>query len=285
MFPILNLSGNGFERGYAYGTKARTQIARTIRCYAALFAASGIDWKKAQTHAAAFRDVIVGCGDVMDEIDGIAAGSGFHINEILALNCRTEILPPAFLEPNHEGGEDARVRNRLLGILDIGECTSFAIDRTRCADQATRIGQNWDWIGYQRENVVILRVTREGGMPDFITLTEAGIVAKIGVNARGLAIGLNILRANNDRQSLGVPVHVFQRMALDLENVNMVTAFASALKFCASSNAILGDASGRIASLEYSPGGVALVEPEHGVIAHTNHFCDPMLARDEASLA
>ncbi|MGL4232626.1 MAG: hypothetical protein ACRCWJ_14780, partial [Casimicrobium sp.] len=46
-----------------------------------------------------------------------------------------------------------------------------------------------------------------------------------------------------------------------------------------------GDASGRIASLEYSPGGVALVEPEHGVIAHTNHFCDPMLARDEASLA
>ncbi|TAG49043.1 MAG: hypothetical protein EAZ30_04770 [Betaproteobacteria bacterium] len=287
MFPILDLTGNAFQRGYAHGTLSRHQVARSVRCYAALFASCGIDWTTAQRRAGRFRDIIAGCGDLIEEIEGIADGSGFHINEILALNCRTEILPPTFLAADAAGSVDAKQRNAALGLFDIGECTSFAIDSTRCADGHTRVAQNWDWLGYQRQNVVILRVTHDDGSawPDYITLTEAGILAKIGVNEYGLGIGLNILRANNDREQMGIPVHIFQRLALDCADVNAVATLAKSLKFSASSNAILGDAGGHVASLEYSPSGVALIASDQGVVAHTNHFCDLGLATQQAPLA
>lgn len=285
MFPVIDLSGNAFERGYRHGVDARLRIAGSIRCYAALFASCGIDWLTAQSKARAYRELIAGLGEVYDEIDGIAAGSGFLVDEILALNCRTEILPPTFLSAAEVASDDAFARNRAIGFRDLSECTSFAVSGSRCADGSTRIGQNWDWIGFQRANMVILRTKGRTHAPDFMTLTEAGMVAKIGVNANGLAIGLNILRADNDRQTLGIPVHIFQRLALDFNRVDELLTLAQSLRFSSSSNAIVGDSLGRIGALEYSPNGVALIEGDQGVVAHTNHFCDPMLARYQASLA
>jgi len=284
MFPILDLSGEPFERGLRHGQNARMQVSGSVRCYAALFASCGIDWAKAQRRATLFRDIIEGCGGGMiEELEGIAAGSGFHINEILALNCRTEILPPSFLGIEVTNTDAARAKNAALGLFDIGECTSVAVTGNRCKDGQTRVAQNWDWVGYQRQNVVGLRVMREG-WPDYLTLTEAGILAKIGINEHGVAVGLNILRATNDREQLGIPVHVFQRLALDCQSVEAVLALARSLQFAASSNAILGDDTGHVTSLEYSPSGVSAIAPDQGVVTHTNHFCDLELAEKQAPL-
>jgi isopenicillin-N N-acyltransferase like protein len=285
MFPILDLHGAAFFRGKTTGQWAQRQVAGSVRCYAALFAACGIDWAEAQRRAAEFRDIIAQCGGgIIEEIEGIAAGSGFSVNEILALNCRTEILPPSFLGMETVNSGQARRRNAALGLFDIGECTSLAVNGGRAANGHTRVAQNWDWIGFQRQHVLALRVRRDDSQPSFLTLTEAGIVAKIGVNEAGLAVGLNILRATNDREKLGVPVHIFQRMALDCADVNAVVALAQSTVFSASSNAILGDPSGRVCSLEYGPNGAAAVGPSDGVVAHTNHFCDSKLAQFQAPL-
>lgn len=285
MFPVLDLTGSAFMRGKMTGELARSQVAGSVRCYAALFAACGIDWEKAQHRAAEFHDIVAGCdGGIMEEIEGIALGSGFSVNEILALNCRTEILPPSFLSVETVNTDEARRKNAALGLFDLGECTSVAVTGKRCADGHTRVAQNWDWIGYQRQNVLALRVHRDEPLPSYLTLTEAGIVAKIGVNEAGVAVGLNILRATNDRQQLGVPVHIFQRMALDCADVKSVVRLAQSLVFSASSNAILGDASGYVCSLEYSPSGAAPVHADDGVVAHTNHFCDAILGQSQAPL-
>ncbi len=284
MFPVLELDGEPFARGMACGRAARTQIGGSARCYAAMFASCGIDWTTAQQRAAEFRDIIEGCGGgIIEEIEGLAAGSGLKVNEILALNCRTEILPPSFLGMEYAHSDVAKARNAAMGLFDIGECTSVAVAGTRCADGHTRVAQNWDWVGFQRQNVIALRVHRDG-WPDYVTLTEAGIVAKIGVNEHGVGVGLNILRATDDREGLGIPVHIFQRMALDCADVKSVVALARSLKFAASSNAILGDPSGHVTSLEYSPSGAVALSPDHGVVAHTNHFCDSRLAERQAPL-
>ena len=272
-------------RGKMMGELARSQVAGSVRCYAALFVACGIDWETAQRRAAEFRDIVAGCGSgIMEEIEGIALGSGFSVNEILALNCRTEILPPSFLGMETVNSDAARSKNAALGLFDLGECTSLAVTGKRCADGHTRVAQNWDWIGYQRQNVLALRVHRDEPLPSYLTLTEAGIVAKIGVNEAGVGVGLNILRATNDRQQLGIPVHIFQRMALDCADVKSVVRLAQSLVFSASSNAILGDASGYVCSLEYSPSGAAPVHADDGVVAHTNHFCDATLSQSQAPL-
>ncbi len=285
MFPVLELTGSAFTRGKMVGQLARAQVSSSVRCYAALFAACGIDWSEAQQRAAQFHDIVAGCGGgIMEEIEGIALGSGFSVNEILALNCRTEILPPSFLGMETVNSDAARRQNAAIGLFDIGECTSVAVTGGRCADGHTRVAQNWDWIGYQRQNVLALRVLRDDLWPSFLTLTEAGILAKIGVNERGVAVGLNILRATNDRQNVGIPVHIFQRLALDCGDVATVVSLAQSLVFAASSNAILGDASGRVCSLEYGPNGAAALPPDHGVVAHTNHFCDAALMPFQAPL-
>jgi isopenicillin-N N-acyltransferase like protein len=286
MFPVLELTGDPFLRGKMHGQEARAQVTGSVRCYAALFAACGIEWGEAQWRAAEFHDIIGGCGGgMMEEMEGIALGSGFHINEILALNCRTEILPPTFLGMETVNSDQARRKNAALGLFDIGECTSVAVAGERCADGHTRVAQNWDWVGYQRQNVLALRVRRDGSWPSFLTLTEAGILAKIGLNEHGVAVGLNILRATNDREHVGIPVHIFQRMALDCTSVNAVVTLAQSLIFAASSNAILGDATGHVCSLEYSPNGVAVIAADHSVVAHTNHFCAVSLAEKQAPLA
>ena len=285
MFPVLDLTGSAFARGKMMGELARSQVAGSVRCYAALFAACGIDWEAAQLRAAEFHDIVAGCGGgIMEEIEGIALGSGFSVNEILALNCRTEILPPSFLGMETVNSDEARSKNAALGLFDLGECTSLAVTGKRCADGHTRVAQNWDWIGYQRQNVLALRVHRDEPLPSYLTLTEAGIVAKIGVNEAGVGVGLNILRATNDRQQLGIPVHIFQRMALDCLDVKSVLRLAQSLQFSASSNAILGDTSGHVCSLEYSPSGAAPVHADDGVVAHTNHFCDATLSQSQAPL-
>ena len=286
MFPVLELTGDPFLRGKTHGQAARALVTGSIRCYAALFASCGIDWVEAQRRAAEFHDIVAGCGGgMMEEMEGIALGSGFHINEILALNCRTEILPPTFLGMAAINSDETRRQNAALGLFDIGECTSVAVAGKRCADGHTRVAQNWDWVGYQRQNVLALRVHRDDPWPSFLTLTEAGILAKIGLNQHGVAVGLNILRALNDREHVGIPVHIFQRMALDCASVTAVVTLAQSLIFAASSNAILGDATGYVCSLEYSPNGAAEIAPDQGVVAHTNHFCNINLAEKQAPLA
>ena len=279
MFALHDLQGTAFERGRAHGQRARAQVQGSRRCYAALFASCGVDWDQAQARAAGLRDVIGNASAaVLEEIEGIAAGSGCAVHEILALNCRTEILPPA-PPPGDDGSAARRAQqhNAALGLFGLGECTALAVQGSRCADGHTRVAQNWDWLGAQRAHVLLLRVRRTDG-PDYLTLTEAGIVAKIGINAAGLAVGLNILRAHNDRTAIGVPVHVFQRLALDAADVPAVLARARGLRFAASSNAILGDAAGHVAALEYSINGVFAAPAHDGVVAHANHFLGPDLA-------
>ncbi len=284
MFPRIELSGTPFQRGWQHGRMGRGQILGSVRVYAELFAACGIAWRDACARAWAYRAVI---GDLfpslLRELEGMAAGSGLALDALLALNARTEILPNDFLLPDHPEALRAQASNRTLSWLEAAECTAVAVSGSRTQDGHTRLAQNWDWVGRQRDHLLLLAI-QEAEQPAALILTEAGMLGKIGVNAHGLAIGLNILRATNDRQQLGVPVHVFQRAALACPDVQAVVALAQALSFAASSNAMLADAKGNVASLEYNPAGVAVVAAEDGVVAHSNHFLSEALAAWQAPL-
>ena len=109
MFPIVDLRGKAFERGRMHGSLARQRVERSLASYAKLFAFCGLGWPEAQRLGAAYRGVIgeLDAG-LLQEIEGIAAGAGRGVDEILALNARTEILPPKYLG-------------------DPGECTAIAV--------------------------------------------------------------------------------------------------------------------------------------------------------------
>jgi len=285
MFPLIEVSGSALERGRQHGRKAGAQILRSIATYSRLFAYCGIDWQGAQRLGSSYREVI---GDLdaglLAEIEGIAQGSGRKVDEILALNARTEILPPSYPGDPHPDRAVIAAANGKNGVPDWGECTAVAVKPAQSASGSTLLAQNWDWLGAQRAALILLRAQDAGG-GEYLTLTEAGMLAKIGCNRSGFGVCLNILRSADDGSRCGVPVHVLLRALLARQGVEDAIDYASRLEFGASSNVLCADASGLTAALEFSPRGLEVIRGADAALCHTNHFLAPAAARHQASLA
>ena len=285
MFPVIETSGVARERGRIHGTTARARIEHSIATYARLFAYCGIDWREAQKRGAAYRDAIAELdAELLEEIIGIAEGSGRCLNEILALNARTEILPPSYPAERSRRWHAIDGANRASGVPDWGECTAIAGPPAASATGGTLLAQNWDWLGAQRDALVVLRI-RETNGSSCMTLTEAGMLAKIGLNDRGLGVCLNILRSTSDGSRPGVPVHPLLRALLKCGDLEDAIALAGRLSFGASSNVLCADAGGEAANLEFSPLGLQAMRGEGAVLCHTNHFLSPSGGPGEARLA
>ena len=104
----------------------------------------------------------------LDEMRGIAQGAGVRFEDILALNCRTEILPAEFLgvpATQEENKSSPRIDSRPLSaaqrqaasVFGEGECTALALKPSASAEGNTWLAQNWDWIGTQRQALVLLK--------------------------------------------------------------------------------------------------------------------------------
>ncbi len=305
-FPRIVAGGEPFAAGSQYGKAARTRIRISILNYAAAFAWCGIDWEETKRRARAYRGVIGDLsGDLVDEMRGIADGAAVDFDDILALNVRTELLPATFAKPLRRSARIKRgvalARNATRGLdhpelsaapalrtpIDaLSECTAIAVSRHASADGVSWLAQNWDWMGWQREAVCIVKNVQ------FITLTEGGMLAKIGVNRHGLAVGLNILRSQDDQaeNATGMPVHIVLRYLLEqAESVPAAQKWLEAQSFSSSSNIMAADVGGTVAAFELSPRGCARVDGQHGIVLHTNHFlharCAPLEGNDSAALS
>ena len=293
-----NLSAH--DRGLFYGQAARVQTLHSRNTYARLFASCGISWASACDKAMAYRDVIEQLDpSLVREMEGTALGSGLSLPDILALNCRTEILPANFLSDAKHQAEAALQANRDAGLPDWlgdapidpaaaqGECTAMVVAPSASRQGDTWLAQNWDWMGRQREALVLLHSRNESGQR-FTTLTEGGMLAKIGMNTQGFALGLNILRSLGDGLRPGVPVHVLLRHLLGCASLDAARAelarIGQTLGFGAASNVPCADAHGEVACFEVAPAGWGEVQPTHGVVVHTNHFVCESLRSEQAPL-
>lgn len=291
---LITPGQTGRAQGQQQGLAVRAHARHSRNTYARLFAHCGIDWASACERALAYRPVIEALDpSLMREIEGLAEGCGLALAEVLALNCRTEILPPGFLGAATVDARLALEANRAAGLpdwladdtldpaIEEGECTAMVVDPTAARNGQTWLAQNWDWLGRQRPALVLLHASTPQGAR-FITLTEGGMLAKIGMNAHGFALGLNILRSHDDGRRPGVPVHVLLRHLLGFPSVAAVRLelerIDRTLGFGAASNIPCADAGGEVACFEVAPAGWAELRPEQGVAVHTNHFvCDRLL--------
>lgn len=196
--------------------------------------------------------------DLLEEIEGIAAGARVAVETLLAVNARTELLAGA-------GGECS-----VAASLGGGRCV---------------VAQNWDWHPDLAASLVAWTVRRPDGRWH-VTLTEAGMLAKIGLSSAGLCCALNLLRSSLDGGDDGVPVHVLLRVLLDrAETLTDALGLLLDAPVRASSCVTLGHAGPDGATLvaaELSPGGCRFVWPDaDDRLAHTNHFvAGPPAGRD-----
>jgi isopenicillin-N N-acyltransferase like protein len=115
-----------------------------------------------------------------------------------------------------------------------------------------------------------------------LTLTEAGIVGKIGINAAGLAMCINLLRSDSDSGGPVAPMHIILRRVLEeCHSIDEAIALISNTPRCTSCNHMLADRSGAIADVEATPAGQWVHRPTEGILTHTNHCTNSTLAMQD----
>jgi isopenicillin-N N-acyltransferase-like protein len=183
----------------------------------------------------------------VDEIEGIAAGAGQDAGELLAVNARTELL----------AGAECTVAGRLHGEL----------------------AQTWDWHPDLAPSRVVWTV--EGA---FTTATEAGILAKLGVNRHGVACALNLLESAADGGLGGTPIHALLRQILErAETARQAHALLTGARITASSAVTIATPED-LFTVELSPDGPTVIRPDDdGWLVHTNHFLTRPPGEDEES--
>lgn len=273
-FPRIAVAGGPRERGRQYGAAARDQVHRSIAAYRDVFAHyASWTWDRVRGEAARFRAPI---GDLdaryLDEIAGIAQGAGVDELDVLAINVRTEVMFSATVR----GAPKARP----------SECTAFAALPGRTRDGRTLLGQNWDWLLHARDTLVVLEARQDDG-PDFVTIVEAGLLAKCGFNSSGVALATNALVCEADLGRPGMPYHVLLRAMLDSETISDAVALVLAGERASSANYLVAHEDGVAIDLETAAGDVSrvyLTHPDDGVIVHANHFANPGFDGRDVSL-
>ena len=262
MFPQIRVAGDPFTCGRQYGAAARDRIYRSLLAYRRIFEHyAGWDWDKATAEAARYLEPIEGFDPrYLTELRGIAAGAEVPFLDIVAINARTEVM---FAAAAQHGG-------RLPGA---GECTAFvAVPKD---GRGVLVGQNWDWKVHALDTVVVLESDQEAG-PRYVTVVEAGLLAKAGFNEAGQAVVTNALVCDADRGEPGVPYHVMLRALHEAPSTAAAIATLQGARRASSASYLVGNRDGSAVGVEAMPGdedALLMSAPdERGVLIHTNHF-------------
>lgn len=268
MQPVVTFTSSVAEpypRGHELGTRFTAEIGRTVAAYRRLFAARAavadggpvtfdVDaWaRRAWDRISRVED------EVSEEVRGIAEGSGVPVTEIAALNARTELLA-------------------VIGPPAGTECSTVVALPQDAGPVAV---QTWDWYDAMAGNWLRWTIPHPDGTVVH-TVTEFGVLGKIGVSSRGVGVLFNMLHHRNDgtdgTDELGYPLHLLSRRILDsAHDLDEALELAGKAAVSASSSLTVVDGSrrpGRAASIEMFPlDGPGVVEPEDGLLVRTNHF-------------
>jgi len=269
-FPHVKVAGDPSERGRAYGEQARDRIRLSIEAYRdVFFAIAGWDWNRVRREAARYQGPIEAFDErFFAEIRGIAEGAAVDVEDVLSINVRTEIM---FAAKSRLAG--SRENGRATGSRH-GECSAFAVLPEASSGGHTLLGQNWDWLLHAHDTLIVLEAEQEEA-PNFVSIVEAGLLAKTGLNSSGLGVATNALVTDDDRGEPGVPYHVLLRAFMDCENLSDAVAVAQRSVRSSSANYLVAHGDGVAVDIEAAPGDFAqlfIEGPEDGVMIHTNHF-------------
>jgi len=256
--PIIELkSADPKERGRLYGEAACNTIENTLKIYQDLFGATtGYSWEKIISLIDPYiGKVKVFAPDLIEEVKGIAEGANLSFKDIFAINARSEIL----FDLN----------------IQVDECSSLAALPESTRNRSTLLAQNWDWHKAIEPCQVILKIAGRNNIPPFITFTEAGQLAKIGMNGSG--VGLVVNNLNADQLQTGVPWIFVSRRILESTHLTQAMAYALSTPRAHSMNFLIAHADGEAVDIETSPVENHIIFPDGNTIAHTNHYLHPCL--------
>ncbi len=267
-FPFIELRGSLSERGLAYGRQAAERIHKGAQNYREQLERDGLD---AAGIEALVEQLVPGMAafdaSYVEEMRCIAKGADVPFSTIALINARTEVLKLA--------QRGSLGRSSLPVDPDPDGCTSVVLLPEATANGRLIHAQNWDWKVECAETSVVLSIQSEG-KPDILTFTEAGGLARSGLNSAGLAITANYLESDRDYTQIGVPLALIRRKALECSHLAQAIHAVYVTPKSASNNVVLSHADGMAFNFECAPDESFLVHPVNGLLVHANHWISPI---------
>jgi isopenicillin-N N-acyltransferase-like protein len=252
IFQHIRVDGTPYLRGKQYGSAASEKIGLCLRLYRELFEAyASLRWEEATAKALLFEPFIREyLPEAAEEMRGLAEGAGADYLDILALNCRSELM---FALPDG--------------------CTSAVIPPAASADGKPYLAQTWDWLKPAQDRCVVLELHQEP-LPTLLMVCEAGFIGGKGVNGAGLGCGLNALGIGRGR--LGVPLHVLYRGIMNSVKISDAIEAVSGAARAGCGNFLIGAAEGLVMHLEFTPENFDVRMAGKQALAHANHYLSPL---------
>lgn len=247
--PVIDVSGTPSEIGGQYGTQAADLVRGNVEAYLVRFErAVGLTRETVAQMGSAFGVTTrAHFPRLAQMLEGCAEGAGVDPALIYAINARSELL---YGNPSQE-------------------CTAIGV-----LNESTVLAQNWDWHPDQRPYTLLL-ITRDERGHQVATLTEAGMLAKTGLNNSHLGVCVNLIGCDRDGRPGGVPYHVLLRSVLEADSLSWATRNAIRAPRSASINLLIGQShpgGGEVIDLELAPGEAGWLHPQDGILVHANHF-------------
>jgi len=188
--------------------------------------------------------------DMVEELDGMAEASGVSLDQLMLL----------------------QVRNQFTAEPESG-CTSFSIAASQTASSSALIGQNWDNDPeLDPFNVVLKRYPH--GKPANMTITQAGLIAYIGLSDAGMGVCLNTLPAPS--REIGVPHYFTVRGIYESTSLEEAVQAVRRANRAVPANIMLATPQGPF-DLEVTIDDVHVLGTDESVVTHTNHCLHPDL--------
>jgi isopenicillin-N N-acyltransferase-like protein len=262
-FPLIDLSGSPRERGRTHGKAAADRLRRGVKMYAESLLKNGVDWKELEHRAERLVPEIEKFDPAyIEEMRGIAEGAGEPFAAVVLMNARTEMV--------------AAARKQHLEKHFPDGCTAALALPEASADGSLLHGQNWDWRAECAETGVVLRIRRDAG-PDILTFTEAGGLARSGLNSAGIGLTANALECDRDYQrGPGVPLPFIRRKVLESRHLSdAVRTIFSTPKLGSNHMAVsqaTADGRAEAFGFECAPDETFWLAPDQGIYVHANHW-------------
>lgn len=262
-FPLIDLAGSSHERGRTHGKAAADRMRRGAKMYAESLLKSGVDWKELERRAEAMVPAIEHFDPAyVEEMRGIAEGAGEPFAAVMLMNARTEMVAAARRQKAAQHFPDG--------------CTAALALPEASANGVLLHGQNWDWRAECAETGVVLRIRRDDG-PDILTFTEAGGLARSGLNSAGIGLTANALECDRDYQrGPGVPLPFIRRKVLEAAGLaHAVQTIVSTPKPGSNHMAVshaTADGGGEAFGFECAPDDTFWIAPDRGLYVHANHW-------------
>ena len=251
--PVLDLQGSRFDIGVQHGVCHRAAIHtflndRLTRINAVLN--EPVSLASLGPSISAYQRVIAERLPAMyQELQGLAAGAAISIEQALLLQLRRE----------------------LAGFKKVsGDCTTFA--RLTTGQGGMVLGQTIDLNGDMERELTALRVRNSVSGHSVLLLSFTGLLGYLGMNDRGVAIGLNLVLGGT--WGPGVPGYMAIRHLLEeAGSVDECLMLLRDLPLASSRALTICDAS-KLVTVEYIKDEWRVLEAQNHTLVHTNHFLD-----------